>query len=153
MAAKPDDDSPQPYQRRIGARHPIHLPLDWGPVPQGRWRRKTERWTVTTHDISVSGFGFESDTRPDMHRGRPVVITFGEISATAIVRVAKPGHKPGLTYYGLEFQDEAMLGHVKEVIAAYLAERRLAEPAPGADDSALVQPTSPRAVPDEPDWA
>lgn len=120
----PKDDSPQPYQRRIGQRHPIHVELEWGPIPQGRWRRKTQTWQVTTHDVSLSGFGFECDTHAEMGRGQPVVIRVGETTCGAIIRVAKPGRTDGLTYYGLEFHDEDMLGTVKDLIATHEASLR-----------------------------
>lgn len=120
MARHPDPDNPQPYQRRIGERHPIQVELTWGPTPRSRWSR-TPRWTVTSDNVSLSGIGFSSEPRDEIVRGQAVRITLEGVTAGALVKVARPDDSGDEIYYGLEFQEGEMLEVAKKLITDFEA--------------------------------
>lgn len=118
MARHPDPDNPQPYQRRIGERHPIRVEITWGPLTQSRWSRK-KPWKAWSDNLSLSGVGFDSETRPGVVRGQFVRLTLDDVTAVALVKVARPDDSGSRTHYGLEFHEGTLQDAAARLVAAF----------------------------------
>lgn len=119
MTIRSDDFKAPVYQRRIGKRYPIATTITWNTIPTGRWKRKVQPLAAMTDNISLSGLGFEAETNKDVVRGLPVRLTMGDVVCDAIVKMVRPGSKANLTYYGVEFRDQAMVDAVEVLIDEY----------------------------------
>lgn len=114
---RPDDDE-APYQRRIGQRHPMAVPLEWSPVTTRKWRRPKPVPAITDN-LSLSGAGFEAETSPDIQKGSVMMVKLGDVTDTAAVRMVKPLGKGDRCYYGVEFHGPEMLAYIRDLITEY----------------------------------
>lgn len=133
MTIRSDDLKAPVYQRRIGKRYPIVTDFTWSTIPTGRWKRKVTTTEATTDNVSLSGLGFEAATRKDLTRGVPLRITKGDVVCDAVIRMVRPGTKAHLTYYGVEFRDQAMVDAMDTLIEEYERAHRAAEADPRRD--------------------
>lgn len=108
--------APPTYERRIGERYPIRIEAGWGPAPTTRRERKQKLTPVVTDNISLSGLGFEADTRAGIGRGSPIRISIGDEGCHAMVRATRPGSVPGRTFYGVEFTCQGLVSTVEDLI-------------------------------------
>lgn len=110
---------PHWYQRRVGNRYPVNVPMQWEPVLTGRRARKVTFSRTMTANMSLGGLGFESPTRRDVTHGSAVKVTLGDTACEAQVRSVRQGHLPGHTYYGIEFRDPDMINAVEDLISEH----------------------------------
>lgn len=109
---------PEHYQRRIGHRHPIRVPITWSLDRAKRLHRRPKPISATTANVSLTGIGFES-VEVEVFRGAPIHISFGDTTYLGAVRSVRPGTIPGQRYYGVELQDRAAVDHVTALIAEH----------------------------------
>jgi hypothetical protein len=138
--------TPPHYQRRIGHRYPVRVQITWSPMHARHWPHKATACTTTTDNMSLTGIGFESPTCPDVSRGSPVEITIGQTVCGALVRFSRPGRTPGVSYYGLEVRDRAMIDTMQELITEHRRRHpgrtRVVEPPPQIHPSLRPVPDS-----------
>ena len=108
--------APPTYERRIGERYPIRVEMGWGPVPLTRRERKQKLTPSVTDNVSLSGLGFEADTRSGVGRGSAIRVAIGQAGCNATVRATRPGSVPGRTFYGVEFTCQDLVATVEDLI-------------------------------------
>ena len=129
-----DGVTPSHYQRRIGNRYPVRVQVNWRPWGSGRWLRRTRDHQSVTDNMSLTGLGFEAPTQPGVGRGSPITVAISDKICTAAVRQARPGRRPGDSYYGVEIRDPAMIDEMQQLIAGYQRRRASADPGAGSTD-------------------
>lgn len=108
-------------QKRIGERYPITVPISFAPPPAGRWRPKTKPVQVMTEDWSQTGLGFVAEPCDALMKSLPVEITIGDVTGLALIKVVRPGEKPGTNHYGVEFRDQVLEDVACDLISIHLA--------------------------------
>lgn len=108
------------YERRIGNRHQLSVPIAWQAASTGRWRRRAQTFTAMTENLSLSGAGFVFEDQPDLRVTSMITVTIGDATGRAQVRSIRPTGGSNRSYYGIEFQDDQLLTVARALISEHL---------------------------------
>lgn len=132
MDRSSDFDPPQTdavrIQQRIGQRYDVTIPVQWSLPRAGRFRPKPTVESTTTTDWSLTGLGFTGPQRDDIHTPCPILLTVGPVTGQAMIVVIRPTDEPGVSRYGVEFNDPGLEDVARDLISIHLAKVPSARP-------------------------